>query len=238
MKKAIVSGLGLLFVVGILMAGCSKPEEKTAEAPPETKQTMEQPAPAVEQPAAEMKAEEAEKVEPAAEPAEEEAATIPEEVVETANAIDVGVDSTLEQFKKDIKGGDEFLQSAKGVLVFPKVIKAGFIVGGAYGEGALRIAGETVDYYNTVAASFGFLAGAQSVRTIIVFMQEDALNKFRASKGWEAGVDGSVTLVNIGASGTIDTTNIKDPIVGFVFGNKGLMADLSLAGSKYTKIVR
>ena len=238
MKKAIVSGLGLLFVVGILMAGCSKPEEKTAEAPPETKQTMEKTAPAVEQQAAEMKAEEAEKVEPAAEPAEEEAATIPEEVVETANAIDVGVDSTLEQFKKDIKGGDEFLQSAKGVLVFPKVIKAGFIVGGAYGEGALRIAGETVDYYNTVAASWGFLAGAQSVRTIIVFMQEDALKKFRDSKGWEAGVDGSVTLVNIGASGTIDTTNIKDPIVGFVFGNKGLMADLSLTGSKYTKIVR
>jgi lipid-binding SYLF domain-containing protein len=69
-------------------------------------------------------------------------------------------------------------------------------------------------------------------------MQEDALQKFRESKGWEAGVDGNVTLVNIGASGTIDTTTIKDPIVGFVFGNKGLMADLSLTGSKYTKIVR
>jgi len=238
MKKGILSGLGFLFVVGILMAGCSKPEEKKAEAPPETKQTMEQQAPAVEQQAAEMKAEEAEKVEPAAEPAEEEAATIPEEAVETANAIDVGVDATLEQFKKDIKGGDEFLQSAKGVLVFPKVIKAGFVVGGAYGEGALRIGGKTVDYYNTVAASYGFLIGAQSVRTIIVFMQEDALKKFRDSKGWEAGVDGSVTLVNVGAAGTIDTTNIKDPIVGFVFGNKGLMADLSLTGSKYTKIVR
>ena len=245
MKKGILSGLGLLFVVGILMAGCSKPEEKTAEAPPETKQTMEKTAPAmektapaVEQQAAEMKAEEAEKVEPAAEPAEEEAATIPEEAVETANAIDVGVDATLQQFKKDIKAGDEFLQSAKGVLVFPKVIKAGFVIGGAYGEGALRIAGETVDYYNSVAASWGFLAGAQSVRTIIVFMQEDALKKFRDSKGWEAGVDGSVTLVNVGAAGTIDTTNIKDPIVGFVFGNKGLMADLSLTGSKYTKIVR
>jgi len=245
MKKGILSGLGLLFVVAIMMGGCSKPEEKKAEAPPETKQTMEQQAPAVEQQApaveqqaAEMKAEEAEKVEPAAEPAEEEAATIPEEAVETANAIDVGVDATLEQFKKDIKGGDEFLQSAKGVLVFPKVIKAGFVVGGAYGEGALRIGGKTVDYYNTVAASYGFLIGAQSVRTIIVFMQEDALKKFRDSKGWEAGVDGSVTLVNVGAAGTIDTTNIKDPIVGFVFGNKGLMADLSLTGSKYTKIVR
>jgi lipid-binding SYLF domain-containing protein len=102
----------------------------------------------------------------------------------------------------------------------------------------LRIGGKTVDYYNTLAASWGFLAGAQSVRVIIVFMQEDALNKFRASQGWEAGVDGSVTLVNVGAAGTIDTTNIKDPIVGFVFGNKGLMADLSLTGTKYTKIQR
>ena len=238
MKKVILSSMGLLFVLAILMGGCTKPEEKKAEAPPETKQTMEQPAPAAEQPAAEMKAEPAEKAEPTGEAAGEKAPATEEQAASSAKEIDVGVDATLEQFKKDIKGGDEFLQSAKGVLVFPKVIKAGFIVGGAYGEGALRIGGKTVDYYSTAAASFGFLAGAQSVRTIIVFMQEDALQKFRESKGWEAGVDGSVTLVNIGASGTIDTTTIKGPIVGFVFGNKGLMADLSLAGSKYTKIVR
>jgi lipid-binding SYLF domain-containing protein len=156
----------------------------------------------------------------------------------TAIEIDTSVDVALEEFQKDIKGAKEFLASAKGVLVLPNVVKAGFVVGGSYGEGALRIDGKTVDYYNTAAASWGFLAGAQSVRVIIVFMQEDALNKFRASQGWEAGVDGSVTLVNVGAAGTIDTTNIKDPIVGFVFGNKGLMADLSLTGSKYTKIVR
>lgn len=159
-------------------------------------------------------------------------------LAKSAQEIDVGVDVTLVEFKKDIRGGEEFLNSAKGVLVFPKVIKAGFVVGGTYGEGALRIGGKTVDYYSTAAASVGFLAGAQSVRIIIVFMQEDALQKFQASQGWEAGVDGSVTLVDIGATGTLDTTTIKDPIVGFVFGNKGLMADLSLTGSKYTKIVR
>jgi lipid-binding SYLF domain-containing protein len=238
MLKAILSGIGVLFVVTLLISGCSKPEEKTVEAPPETKQTMEQPAPAVQEQAAEMKEETGEQAEPAGEVAEEEAPAVPEEAKSEATEIDTSVDVTLEQFKADIKGGDEFLQSAKGVLVFPKVIKAGFIVGGSYGEGALRIGGKTVDYYNTVAASFGFLAGAQSVRVIIVFMQDDALKKFRESKGWEAGVDGSVTLVNVGAAGTIDTTTIKDPIVGFVFGNKGLMADLSLAGSKYTKIVR
>ena len=156
----------------------------------------------------------------------------------TAQEIDVSVDVALDQFNKDIKGGEEFLKNAKGVLVLPKVVKAGFVVGGQFGEGALRIKGKTVDYYNTAGASWGFLAGAQSVRVVIVFMQDDALKKFQESKGWEAGVDGSVTLVKVGASGTIDTTTIKDPIVGFVFGNKGLMADLSLTGSKYTKIVR
>ena len=226
MRKGILSSFGVLFVVAILIGGCSKPEEKKAEAPPVEKQAVEEKAPVVKQ-------EMVEKDEPTA-----ESATMTDKVAGAANEIDTSVDLALEQFKKDIKGGDEFLQSAKGVLVFPKVIKAGFVVGGAYGEGALRIGGKTVDYYNTVAASYGFLIGAQSVRTIIVFMQEDALKKFRDSKGWEAGVDGSVTLVNVGAAGTIDTTNIKDPIVGFVFGNKGLMADLSLTGSKYTKIVR
>jgi lipid-binding SYLF domain-containing protein len=154
----------------------------------------------------------------------------------TAKEIDVSVDVALEQFKKDVPGAEEFLKSAKGVLVFPEVIKGGFIVGAAYGEGALRIDDKTVDYYSTGGAAFGFLAGAQSMRVIIVFMQEDALKKFRASKGWEAGVDGSIALIDVGASGSLDTTNIKDPIVAFAFGTKGLMADLSLTGSKYTKI--
>jgi lipid-binding SYLF domain-containing protein len=156
----------------------------------------------------------------------------------SAQEIDVSVDVALDKFKQDVKGGEDFLKSAKGVLVFPSVIKAGFVIGGAFGEGAMRIGGKTVDYYNTAAASWGWLVGAQSVRVILVFMQEGALEKFRASHGWEAGVDGNVTLVNIGASGTIDTTNIKDPIVGFVFGNQGLMADLSLTGTKYTKIAK
>lgn len=239
MNKGILSFLGVLFVLAILINACSKPEEKKTEAPPVEKQTIEEKAPAVEQESATaMKGEEVEKAEGTEEVTEEKAPATTDQPVGTAKEIDTSVDIALEEFKKDIKGGEEFLKNAKGVLIIPKVIKAGFVVGGAYGEGALRIGGKTVDYYSTAAASFGFLVGAQSMRVILVFMQDEALKKFRESKGWEVGVDGSVALVELGAAGTIDTTTIKDPIVGFVFGNKGLMADLSLAGSKYTKIVR
>jgi lipid-binding SYLF domain-containing protein len=156
----------------------------------------------------------------------------------SAKEINIRVDEALEQFGKEVSGGKEFLKNAKGVLVFPKVIKAGFGIGGEYGEGAMRIGGKTVDYYSTAAASIGFQIGAQSKRVLLVFMQDNALKQFRESSGWEAGVDGSVALVELGTGGSLDTTNIKDPIVGFVFGNKGLMYNLTLEGSKFTKIVK
>ena len=154
----------------------------------------------------------------------------------SAAEIDIGVTETLDRFKREVSGGGKFLQRASGVLVFPSVIKAGFGIGGEYGEGALRIKGKTVDYYNTAAASIGFQLGAQAKTVILVFMEDKALKKFRESQGWKAGVDGSVALVTLGAGGTIDTKNISDPIVGFVFGNKGLMYNLTLEGSKYTKL--
>jgi lipid-binding SYLF domain-containing protein len=159
-------------------------------------------------------------------------------LAKSAQEIDISVDVALDEFAQQVRGGKEFLASAKGVLVFPGVLKAGFGIGGEYGEGALRIGGKTVDYYSTAAASFGFQLGAQSKRIVIVFMQADALKKFRASQGWEAGVDGSVALITLGVGGSIDTTNIKEPIIGFVFSNKGLMYNLTLEGSKYTKLVR
>lgn len=154
----------------------------------------------------------------------------------TAREIDVSVDVALERFTKEIHGSKELLAIAKGVLVFPSVYKAGFVVGGEYGEGALRIGGKTVDYYNTVAGSFGLQLGAQSKTIILVFIQQEALDKFRRSEGWKAGVDGSVALITVGAGGFLDTENIKDPIVGFVFGQKGLMANLTLEGAKITRM--
>ncbi|MDH5426787.1 MAG: YSC84-related protein [Nitrospirota bacterium] len=154
----------------------------------------------------------------------------------TAREIDVSVDVALEKFHEHVKGGEEFLKTAKGVLVFPRVLKAGFGFGGEYGEGALRIDGKTVDYYNTAAASFGLQFGAQAKTIVLVFVQQESLDDFRNSSGWEVGADGSVALVTVGAGGSIDSTNIKDPILAFVFGQKGLMYNLTLEGSKYTKL--
>ena len=154
----------------------------------------------------------------------------------TAKEIDVSVDVALDRFKNEVPGAKEFLKNAKGVLVIPNVIRIGFGFGGEYGEGALLIDGKTVDYYNIAAGSFGFQFGAQSKHLVIIFMEENALTSFRDSLGWRAGVDGSVALVDLGAGGSVDTKNIQHPIVGFVFALKGLMVNLSLEGSKFTKL--
>lgn len=153
-----------------------------------------------------------------------------------AKEIDIKVDGTLAKFTQKITGGAEFLKNAKAVLVFPDVVKAGFVVGGEYGKGALRHHGDTLGYYNVASASFGLQIGAQSYAIVMVFLNEDALAKFRNSKGWEAGVDGSVALAEWGTGKDINTQNFSDPIVGFVLDNKGLMAGISLEGSKISKI--
>jgi lipid-binding SYLF domain-containing protein len=154
----------------------------------------------------------------------------------TKEEINASVDVALARFVKDVKGGGEFLKAAKGVLVIPRVLQAGLVVGGKYGDGALRIGGQSVGYYNLAAGSVGLQIGAQESNVLLCFMDEGALRKFRASEGWQVGVDGSVVLVNIGAGGSVDTTKMKEPIVGFVYGQKGLMADISLEGLKFTKI--
>lgn len=150
--------------------------------------------------------------------------------------IDVEVSKILEIFKADVNGADVFLNQAAGILVFPRVIKIGIGIGGETGEGALRIGGKTVDYYRTSAGSIGFQLGAQAKAVLIAFMTKEALDKFRNSSGWKVGVDGSVALIDIGAGKAIDTGNIKDPVVGFVFNSKGLMYNLTLEGSKFQKL--
>ncbi len=154
----------------------------------------------------------------------------------SAAEINIGVDETLKRFRSEVKGGSKFLSRASGVLVFPSVLKGGFVVGGEYGEGALRVGGKTVDYYSTAAASIGFQLGAQSKSVVVIFMTSKALSDFLGSDGWKAGVDGSVAVIEWGVGEDINTVDIKDPVVGFVFGNKGLMYNLTLEGSKFTRI--
>ena len=154
----------------------------------------------------------------------------------SAKEIDTSVDVALDRFFKQVNGAKEFAKNAKGLLVMPGVVKAGLGIAGEYGQGALRIGGKTANYYNIAGASIGLTIGGEKKDIIIAFMTDEALKKFRASSGWEAGVDGNVALISIGAGTRLDTTTMKDPIVGFVFDTKGLMADASLKGSKFTKL--
>ena len=154
----------------------------------------------------------------------------------SAAEIDQRANETLKVFKEEVNGADVFLNQAAGYLVFPKVYKVGIGIGGETGEGALRVGGKTVAYYRTTSGSVGLQLGAQAKSIVIAFMTRDALDKFRNSEGWKVGVDGSVALVDVGVGKTIDSHNIKDPVVGFIFGSKGLMYNLTLEGSKFSKL--
>ncbi|QQC66953.1 BPSL1445 family SYLF domain-containing lipoprotein [Paraburkholderia ginsengisoli] len=160
----------------------------------------------------------------------------PETNASKRQEIDAAVNGTLSRLTSTVKGSNELMSKAQGVLVFPSVKKAAFIVGGEYGEGALRVGGATVGYYSTTAASFGFQAGVQSTAIIFLFMTKDALDKFRNSSGWSAGADMGVSVAKVGANGAIDTTSATSQVVALVLTNAGLMADLSLAGTKVTRL--
>jgi lipid-binding SYLF domain-containing protein len=151
-------------------------------------------------------------------------------------SIDAKVHGTISRLYSIVKGSRELVAKANGVLVFPSVLQAGFVVGGQYGEGALRVGGKSVGYYSTVSGSFGFQAGAQSKAIIFLFMTHDALASFRNSKGWSAGGEGSVALVKVGANGAIDTTTATAPVEVIVLTNAGLMGDVSLSGTKVSRL--
>jgi lipid-binding SYLF domain-containing protein len=151
-------------------------------------------------------------------------------------SIDAGVDSALARLYQQVGGSQELVSRSAGVLVFPSVLSGGFVVGGSHGQGALRKGGKTVGYYSLTAASVGLLAGAQSKSLFILFVTQDALNRFEASSGWTAGVDGSVALLSVGANARVTTQEVQQPIVGFVLTNAGLMADLSLNGSRINRL--
>lgn len=150
--------------------------------------------------------------------------------------INASVDRALADLYDQAKGSRELVSKARGVLVFPKVISAGFVVGGSYGEGLLRKGSTNDGYYSMGAGSVGLLAGAQSKAVYLLFMSQEALAKFEASKGWTAGVDASVAIMNVGADAQATTKTVQSPIIGYVLTNAGLMANLSFDGTKFTKL--
>ena len=150
--------------------------------------------------------------------------------------IDAAATSALARLSTTIPGSRELVGKARGVLVFPSVLAAGLGVGGEYGEGVLRVGGKSVDYYSTASASFGLQIGAQSKAIIFLFMTEEALDKFRNSQGWTAGVDASVAVIKAGANGDIDLKTATQPVEVFVMTNQGLMANLTIEGTKITKL--
>ncbi len=160
----------------------------------------------------------------------------PERGMASKASIDADVRAASEKFATQVRGARELASKAEGVLVFPSVVKAGFGFGGEYGEGALLVRGQPTSYYNIISASFGFQLGVQARTIIIMFMTRDALDQFDRTAGWKVGVDGSVVLVTLGADGSIDTNNLTSPVIGFVLDQKGLMYNLTLEGSKITRI--
>jgi lipid-binding SYLF domain-containing protein len=152
--------------------------------------------------------------------------------------LDEHVRQTIDDLYRASPAARQLAGRSAGMLVFPSVVKAGFWVGGEYGEGALDVGHRTVGYYNIISASFGLQAGVQEKSVVLMFTTPEALAKFRGSDGWKLGVDGSVALVTLGAGKDFDTETLQKPIVGFVFNNKGLMANLTLEGSKISQINR
>ncbi|MEN8515402.1 YSC84-related protein [Burkholderia sp. RS02] len=151
-------------------------------------------------------------------------------------SIDASVNATLSRLYSTVPGSRELVAKSRGVLVFPNVLQAGLIIGGQSGNGALRVGGSTVGYYNTSSLSVGLQAGAQSKAIVFLFMTQDALDSFRKSDGWAAGADASVAVVKVGANGAVDTNTATAPVEVLVLTNAGLMGDLSVNGTKVTKL--
>jgi lipid-binding SYLF domain-containing protein len=154
------------------------------------------------------------------------------------SSLDAEAEAALQNLATQVPSSRELVRQAHGILVFPSLVSAGLVVGGSHGHGVLRVGGATRGYYNATGASVGLLAGADSKAVFVLFMTQDALDRFEASHGWTAGVDASVTVLKVGADGTVTTQTVQQPIVGFALSNAGLMANLSFEGMKFSRVDR
>jgi lipid-binding SYLF domain-containing protein len=152
--------------------------------------------------------------------------------------IDANVDVALRQMEADIPFTTSLVDGAAGMLVMPKITKGSFIFGGAYGEGSLLVGNAPVDYYSTVAASWGLQIGAQQISQVLFFMDENALQNFRSKSGWTLGADLEYTLIDNADAAGLDSNTISDGVYSVIFGQAGLLVGVSLEGSKYNRVVR
>ncbi|MFO7855083.1 MAG: lipid-binding SYLF domain-containing protein [Paracoccaceae bacterium] len=155
---------------------------------------------------------------------------------EETQVIDLKVSLAFERLKRNVNGAVELAEQAKGVLIIPGITKAGFLVGGLYGEGALRVNDATVGYYSFASASFGLQAGVQRFDQALFFMTTQALERFRRSKGWELGAEAEFVTPKNSLAAELGTTTSRNPIIAIAFGQEGLMGGVSLGGGKYTRI--
>ena len=155
---------------------------------------------------------------------------------ETKAALDMSSKEALNQLIASVPAARTLSEKAIAVLVFPSITKAGFLVGGQFGDGVLWQNGKPTAYYNTSGASFGLQAGAQTYGYAMFFMKESALKSLEKADGFEVGVGPSVVVVDQGMGASHTTTTLQDDIYAFVFGQKGLMAGVGIQGNKITKI--
>jgi len=154
----------------------------------------------------------------------------------SAAAIDADADAALMKLYEHKPVAKMLSEKAAAVLIFPNIVKAGFIVGGQYGQGALRKQGKTVGYYSSAAGSYGLQAGAQSFGYVMFLMTDSAVKYLNKSDGWEIGVGPSIVVVDEGIAKSLTSTTLKSDVYAFIFDQKGLMAGIGLQGSKITRI--
>lgn len=157
-----------------------------------------------------------------------------------ASAEDLDKDSAqaLQTLYKTNPTAEVIAKKAKAILVFPKILKAGLVFGGSYGEGVLMSGAKVTDYYNSVSASWGWQAGAESYTYVVFLMSDKAVQYLHKSKGWEFGVGPSVVVVNEGVAKNLSTSTLKDDAYAYITDQQGLMASLSIEGTKISRIKR
>lgn len=156
----------------------------------------------------------------------------------TAEELETKADHALQSLMDNNPVAADIASRAEATLVFPNLVRAGLVFGGAYGEGVLRRDGAVAGYYNSVSASWGLQAGAQSYSYAVFLMTDDALSYLDESSGWELGVGPTIVVVNEGVAKNLSTSTLKEDAYAFVFDQQGMMGSLSIEGTKISRIER